>query len=87
MKNSQRSRKLNLGVFHVSCWVLGLVAFVQMMAVGVAMAFRNQRAPEAREGIVKEYVNHTFIGVKNIGGFHIPPSSNASSLYTQVTPL
>ena len=39
------------------------------------------------EGIVKEYVNYTFIGVKNIGGFHIPPSSNASSLYTQVTPL
>ena len=56
MKNSQRSRKLNLGVFHVSCWVLGLVAFVQMMAVGVAMAFRNQRAPEAGERIVKEYV-------------------------------
>lgn len=40
----------------MSCWVLGLVAFVQMMAVGVAMAFRNQRAPEPEERIVKEYV-------------------------------
>ncbi|MEJ6717857.1 MAG: hypothetical protein QNK82_05145 [Akkermansiaceae bacterium] len=56
MKNSQRSRKPNLGVFHVSCWVLGLVAFIQMMAVGVAMAFRSQRAPESEERIVKEYV-------------------------------
>ncbi len=56
MKNSPRSRKPNLGVFHVSCWVLGLVAFVQLMAVGVAMAFRNQRMPEPEEKIVKEYV-------------------------------
>jgi hypothetical protein len=56
MKNSQRSRKPNLGVFHVSCWVLGLVAFVQFMAVGVAMAFRNQRAPEPEREVVKEYI-------------------------------
>ncbi|MFT6238439.1 MAG: hypothetical protein ACJAQT_000510 [Akkermansiaceae bacterium] len=56
MKNSAGSRKPNLGVFHVSCWVLGLVGFVQMMAVGVAMAFRNQRMPEPDERIVKEYV-------------------------------
>jgi len=56
MKNSSASRKPNLGVFHISCWVLALIAFVQVMAVGVAMAFRNQRAPEPRERIVKEYV-------------------------------
>lgn len=56
MKNSRTSRKPNLGVFHVSCWVLALIAFVQLMAVGVAMAFRNQRAPEPVERVVKEYV-------------------------------
>lgn len=56
MKNSPRPRKPNLGIFHVSCWVLGLVAFVQVMAVGVAVAFRNQRMGEPEERVVKEYV-------------------------------
>ena len=56
MKNSRFPRKPNLGVFHVSCWVLGLIAFVQLMSVGVAMAFRQQRAPEPAERIVKEYI-------------------------------
>ena len=56
MKNSRLSRKPNLGMFHVSCWVLGLVGFVQLMSVGVALAFKNQRVPEPEERIVKEYV-------------------------------
>lgn len=56
MKNSRLSRKPNLGMFHVSCWVLGLAAFVQLMSVGVALAFQNQRIPEPEERIVKEYV-------------------------------
>ena len=56
MKNSRPSRKPNLGMFHVSCWVLGLVAFVQLMSVGVALAIQNQRTPEPEERIVKEYV-------------------------------
>jgi hypothetical protein len=56
MKNSRSSRKPNLGMFHISCWVLGLVAFVQLMSVGVALAFQNQRTPEPEERIVKEYV-------------------------------
>lgn len=56
MKNSRLSRKPNLGMFHVSCWFLGLVAFVQLMSVGVALAFKNQQIPEPEERIVKEYV-------------------------------
>lgn len=56
MKNSRRSSKANLGVFHISCWVLGLVAFVQVMAVGVAMAVRNQREAEPEVQIVKEFI-------------------------------
>ena len=56
MKSSQRSRKSNLAVFHVSCWVLALVAFVQLMSVGVAVAFRSQRVPLPSEKVVKEYV-------------------------------
>ena len=56
MENSPRPRKPNLGVFHVSCWVLGLVAFVQLMAVGVAMAFRGQGPVERENQLVKEYV-------------------------------
>ncbi|MDA7865751.1 hypothetical protein N9A70_03130 [Akkermansiaceae bacterium] len=56
MKNSRPSRKPNLGMFHVSCWVLGLAAFLQLMSVGVALAFQNQRTPEPEERIVKEYV-------------------------------
>lgn len=56
MKNSRSTRKPNLGVFHLSCWVLGLIGFIQLMAVGVAMAFRQQRVPEPVEKVVKEYV-------------------------------
>ncbi len=56
MKNSRVSRKPNLGMFHISCWIIGLVAFVQLMSVGVALAFKNQQIPQPRERIVKEYV-------------------------------
>lgn len=56
MKKSPRSRKPNLGVFHLSCWVLGVVAFVQVMAVGVAVALRKEQVPEPEERIVKEYI-------------------------------
>ena len=56
MKNSRVSRKPNLGMFHISCWIIGLVAFVQLMLVGVALAFRNQQISQPKERIVKEYV-------------------------------
>ncbi|MDA8960484.1 hypothetical protein N9050_04405 [Akkermansiaceae bacterium] len=56
MKNSRVSRKPNLGMFHISCWIIGLVAFVQVMSVGVALAFKNQQIPQPGERIVKEYV-------------------------------
>lgn len=57
MKNSPETGKLNLGAFHVSCWVMGLVAFAQLMSVGVAMATRGNDsgpAPEAR--VVEKYI-------------------------------
>jgi hypothetical protein len=56
MRNPPQSGKRNLGVFHVSCWVLGVLAFGQVMAIGTAMALRDQKRPEPRERIVKEYV-------------------------------
>ena len=56
MKNSRVSRKPNLGMFHISCWIIGLVAFVQLMSVGAALAFRNQQISQPKEQIVKEYV-------------------------------
>lgn len=56
MKNSRVSRKPNLGMFHISCWIIGLVAFAQLMSVGVALAFKNQQIPQPGERIVKEYV-------------------------------
>ena len=56
MKNSRVSRKPNLGMFHISCWIIGLVAFVQLMSVGVALAFKKQQIPQLEERIVKEYV-------------------------------
>lgn len=55
MKNSRSTRKPNLGAFHVSCWIMGLVAFVQLMSVGVALAVRG-KVPEVRTEIRTEYV-------------------------------
>lgn len=56
MRNRRSSRKTNLGVFHVSCWLLGLMAFAQLMAVGVALAVRDRKMPEPEEKIVREYI-------------------------------
>lgn len=55
MKNSRASGKSNLGVFHVSCWVMGLVAFVQLMSVGVALAMRGH-VREVKTEVKTEYV-------------------------------
>ncbi|YCM43005.1 hypothetical protein V2O64_16985 [Verrucomicrobiaceae bacterium 227] len=55
MKNSRASRKPNLGAFHVSCWVMGLVAFVQLMSVGVALAMRGN-VREVKTEVKTEYV-------------------------------
>lgn len=57
MKNSRQSGKLNLGVFHISCWLLGMVAFVQLMSVGLAMSFRNSASHESvAPEVVTRYV-------------------------------
>lgn len=55
MRNSGKSGKPNLGAFHVSCWVLGLVAFVQLMSVGVALSV-VERAPLAEREVETRYV-------------------------------
>ena len=51
-----------LGVFHTTCWVLGLIAFVELVAVGLALGLNRQEpqlveAPEPQviERIVTEY--------------------------------
>jgi len=56
MSEVANNRKPNLGVFHVSCWMLGLVAFVQLMSVGVAMALRGSDRREVETKVVTEYV-------------------------------
>lgn len=47
-----------LATFHAACWVLGLVAFVELVALGAALALREERttAPEVMERVVTEYV-------------------------------
>ncbi len=36
-----------LGTFHASCWVLGLVAFVELAAVGMALGLQRTEVPAA----------------------------------------
>ena len=43
----------NLGSFHTACWVLGLIAFVELGAVGLAFGLQNQQG-SVREGLVAE---------------------------------
>ncbi|MDA7881984.1 hypothetical protein N9A94_06725 [Akkermansiaceae bacterium] len=56
MSEAAKTIKTNLGVFHVSCWMLGLVAFVQLMSVGVALALKGTVQPEVETKVVTEYV-------------------------------
>ncbi|MCW1885210.1 hypothetical protein OKA04_10765 [Luteolibacter flavescens] len=46
-------------VFRLSCWVLGLVAFAQLLTAGVALAVRVERAQEVR--IVEKEVPSSII--------------------------
>lgn len=56
MSAADKNHKPNLGVFHVSCWILGLVAFVQLMSIGAAMALKGTTRPEVETKVVTEYV-------------------------------
>ena len=56
MSAADKNHKPNLGVFHVSCWILGLVAFVQLMSIGAAMALKGTTQPEVETKVVTEYV-------------------------------
>jgi hypothetical protein len=49
---------MRLHVYHAACWVLGLVAFVQLVLVGAALAVRGNEPSEPRvvERVVTEYV-------------------------------
>lgn len=46
-------------VFRLSCWVLALVAFGQLLTAGVALAVRVERAQEVRivEKVVPKFIN------------------------------
>lgn len=52
MHYSKQERPKKLTAFYVSCWVMGLVAFIQLTSIGTAMAFRNA-APLQPEVITK----------------------------------
>jgi len=54
MQHSPRQHGPRLGVFHLSCWILALVAFLQVMSVGVALAIRPKSTVVER--VVTEYV-------------------------------
>ena len=43
-----------LHAFHVGCWVLGLIAFGELVAVGVAMGLEQRRDPAPT---IVEYVS------------------------------
>lgn len=49
---------MHLTIYHATCWVLGLVAFVQLVLVGTALAVRGSQPMEAEiiERVVTEYV-------------------------------
>ncbi len=53
-QNSADYEKPSLGVFHLSCWILGVVAFSQVMSVGVALAVRPETTVVER--VVKKYI-------------------------------
>ncbi len=55
MKNSSLAGKSNLGVFHVSCWLMGLIAFFQLMSVGVALALKPSQG-ETEVSVVKKVI-------------------------------
>ena len=38
--------EFRLQTFHAACWVMGLIAFVEVVAVGVALALQGQRPAE-----------------------------------------
>jgi hypothetical protein len=52
-----------LGTFHTSCWVLGLIAFVELAAVGLALGLQRQQPvvatslsePQIIEKVVTQY--------------------------------
>ena len=52
-----------LRTFHAACWVMGLVAFVELVAVGVALALQKQRPPETRIVERVKYVPLADLGV------------------------
>lgn len=56
MSSTASASRYRLHAFHVGCWVLGLIAFAEMVAVGVALGLDQQKA--ARPMIVErvEYV-------------------------------
>src|SRR6056297_2706975 len=63
-----------LHIFHVGCWVLGLIAFAQLVAVGVALGLDRQQGarPEVVERV--EYVPLRVPAPFPDGGTPEPPS-------------
>ena len=50
---------MRLTIYHATCWVLGLMAFVQLVMVGAALAVRGDalQEPQIVEKVVTEYVS------------------------------
>lgn len=77
MENSSQPSQSNLGVFHVSCWIMGLIAFAQLMLIGAAMAFRTNPSldPEVVTRVVTEYVTVEPSGTNSV----LPDYSNLTA--------
>ena len=43
MSSTAPGQPYRLQAFHVGCWVLGLIAFGELVAVGVALGLNNQQ--------------------------------------------
>jgi hypothetical protein len=52
-KNPKPPSAMRLPVFHISCWVLGLVAFLQLLIGGMALARRFEESRQVRT-VIKE---------------------------------
>lgn len=80
---------LKLQTFHAACWVLGLIAFLELVAVGVALALQTNREAPPR---VVERVEYRTLGTLPQGEVPIvrpiePRSSSAIPTPPPVVPV
>ena len=65
--NGNTAQGQGLGVFHGACWVLGLVAFVEVAAIGMALALRRDDGRRTAGKEREEVVRYVAVGGRGEG--------------------